>query len=92
VFLRHLRWAASQLGARGSGRLLDPTLVLLRLGDMPEGWRQIDERRWRTGRGGGGREPWAVRAREMRGVTAWRSFAAVPDGLWLWAQATPLAS
>jgi hypothetical protein len=90
VFLRHLRWAASQLGARGSGSLLDPTLVLLRLGDMPEGWRQIDERRWRTGRGG--REPWAVRAREMGGVTAWRSFAAVPDGLWLWAQATPLAS
>jgi hypothetical protein len=91
VLLHRLRWAASQLGARGSGRLLDPALVLLRLGDMPRGWRQIDERRWRTGRAGGG-EPWAARAREMGGVTAWRSFASVPDGLWLWAQATPLAS
>ncbi|MBJ7596758.1 hypothetical protein [Candidatus Nephthysia bennettiae] len=91
MLLHRLRWAASQLGARGGGRLLDPAVVLLRLSDMPGGWRRIDERRWRTGRSGG-REPWAVRAREMGGVTAWRSFAAVPDGLWLWAQATPLAS
>jgi hypothetical protein len=91
VLLHHIRWAVSQLGARGSGRLLDPASVLLRPGDMPDGWRQIDERRWRTGRAGG-REPWAARARELGGVTAWRSFASVPDGLWLWAQATPLAS
>src|SRR2546421_1280764 len=89
--LHHLRWAASQLRARGGGRLLDPALVLVRLGDLPGGWRLIDERRWRTGRAGG-REPWAARAREMGGVTGWRSFASASDGLWLWAQATPLAS
>jgi hypothetical protein len=28
----------------------------------------------------------------MGGVTGWRSFASASDGLWLWAQATPLAS
>jgi hypothetical protein len=90
VVLRRLRWVASQLGARGSGRLLEPAQVLLRLGDLPDGWRRIDERRWRTGRSGGA-EPWAARARELGGVTAWRSFAAARGGRWLWAQATPMA-
>jgi len=90
MVLRRLRWAASQIGARGSGRLLDPGEVLVRLSDLPGEWRQIDERRWRTGRAGGV-EPWVARARELGGVTAWRSFARDSGELWLWAQATPLA-
>jgi hypothetical protein len=90
MVLRRLRWVASQIGAKGSGRLLDPGEVLVRLTDLPGGWKQMDERRWRTGRTGGA-ESWVVRARELGGVTAWRSFAKDTGELWLWAQATPLA-
>ncbi len=63
--------------------------MLIGLEDLPPGWTMLDRRRWRTGIS---TELWAIRARQLGGVTAWRSFAAPSKRQWLWTQATPLAS
>jgi hypothetical protein len=63
--------------------------MLITLEDLPPGWKLLDERRWRTGLD---REPWAIRVRELGGLTAWRSFEASSSDRWLWVQATPLAN
>ena len=50
-----------------------PSRSIAEADDLPgSGWRVRDERTWRTGVGGD--EAWAGRAREMKSVTAWRSF------------------
>src|SRR3989442_2381741 len=87
--LRRLRLAASQIAVRTSRHLPEPRSVLLAPEDLAPGWRVLDERRWRTG---SGKEPWAVRVRELGGVTAWRSFVASSNDRWLWVQASPLAN
>jgi hypothetical protein len=63
--------------------------MLIRVEDLPDGWAVVDQRRWRTGRS---EEAWQVRARQLGGVTAWRSFANDSQDRWLWVQATPLAA
>jgi len=62
--------------------------MIIRLQDLPSGWKVLDQRRWRTGISN---EPWALRARKLGGVTAWRSFAAPSKRQGLWVQATPFA-
>jgi len=82
-----MRFVAAQLGSRkGRRRSLS---MLAEADDLPgSGWRVRDERTWRTGVGGD--EAWARRAREMKSVTAWRSFENAHR--WIWVQAIPLAS
>jgi len=87
--LRRLRLAASQIAVRTSRHLPEPRSMLLAPEDLAPGWRVLDERRWRTG---SGKQPWAVRVRELGGVTAWRSFVASSNDRWLWVQASPLAN
>jgi hypothetical protein len=86
--LRRLRFAISQIGVTASRHLPDPGGMIVALEDLPSGWKVVDERRWRSGVG---QERWAVRVRELGGLTAWRSFKAPSNDRWLWAQATPLA-
>lgn len=85
---RRLRLVISQLGVRRSRTLPEPRDMILGVEDLPAGWRVLDQRRWRTGVSS---EPWAVRARQLGGLTAWRSFAFSSEE-YLWVQATPLAS
>jgi len=56
-----------------------------------DGWRQIDERTWRTGESGSD-AGWAQRARERKSITGWRSFESKPTPRWVWVQVVPLAS
>ena len=84
--LRRLRLAIAQIGVRTSRDLPEPRGMLITLEDLPQGWKVLDERRWRTGVG---QEPWALRVRKLGGLTAWRSFSAPSNDRWLWAQATP---
>ena len=66
--------------------------MLLTLDDLPgEGWRALDERTWRTGRGGT-RTDWAKQARDAKSITAWRSFEQVGEQRGLWCEVVPLAS
>ena len=85
---RRLRFVISQLGVRRSRTLPEPRDMILGVEDLPAGWRVRDQRRWRTRVSS---EPWAVRARQLGGLTAWRSFAFSSEE-YLWVQATPLAS
>jgi hypothetical protein len=63
--------------------------MLLDLNDLPDGWKVLDQRRWRTGLTSA---PWALRVKRVGGVTAWRSFQSGVGVEALWVQASPLAS
>jgi hypothetical protein len=56
-----------------------------------DGWTLLDEQTWRTGRMGKVSD-WGVRAREIKSVTALRSFAQDDKFRWLVTQVIPLAS
>lgn len=88
--LRRLRWVKATLGSKpGSRAVLD---TLLAADDLPGGgWEQRDERTWRTGEAGP-ETSWAIRARDVGSVTAWRSFERRDGSQGLWCQLTPLAS
>jgi hypothetical protein len=85
-----MRWVLAGMGAKaGKAESLS---LLVEVSDLPgSGWRQIDERTWRTGSGGSD-EGWAARAQEMNSITAWRSFESKSDQRWIWAQVAPMAS
>ena len=87
--MRRLRFGVGQLLVRPSRHLLEPRDVILSLGDLPPGWRALDQRRWRTGISD---QPWAQRARQLGSVTAWRSFESPAERQWLWVQASPFAN
>ena len=87
--MQRLRFAISQLGVTRSDKLPEPLPMLLALDDLPAGWEVRDQRRWRTGQAP---TPWSQRARQLGGVTAWRSFESTADERWLWTEAIPLAS
>jgi hypothetical protein len=63
--------------------------MLLDVADLPPGWKVLDQRRWRTGQTA---VDWSRRAKQLGGVTAWRSFESPAEARWLWVQAVPLAS
>jgi hypothetical protein len=79
----------SQIAVPRSRVLPEPLPMLLDLQDLPDGWSILDQRRWRTGIT---QAPWALRTKQVGGVTAWRSFQSATDGKWLWVQASPLAN
>lgn len=56
-----------------------------------DGWNQMDEQTWRTGRMGRASE-WGARAREMQSVTAVRSFEQRGASRWLVTEVIPLVS
>ena len=58
---------------------------------VSEGWKRVDERSWRTGRTGTPSE-WGLRARELKSITAWRSFEQKAASKWLWTEVVPLSS
>lgn len=83
-----LRWIAAQIGRKtGSQTAFE---LLPTAADLPgAGWKQVDQRTWRTGTTDAA---WATRAREAGSLTAWRSFASPDNSTWLWIQVVPLAS
>jgi hypothetical protein len=87
---RRARWVLAQLGRKPGAE--DVLAMLLTARDLPGGgWKQADQRTWRSGEA----DPdsaWARRARDIRSVTAWRSFENAGTSRWLWCQVTPLAS
>lgn len=87
--MQRMWWAISQLGVRRSSHLPEPLPMLLDVTDLPDGWTVLDQRRWRTGL-----DPslWSQRAKELGGVTAWRSFQSAAKESWLWTEAIPLTS
>lgn len=87
--MRRLRFLFSQIATPRSTQLPEPLAMLLDTEDLPSGWAVQDQRRWRTGVA---TSPWSVRAKELGGITAWRSFQSVQEGQWLWVEAIPLAS
>ena len=87
--MQRLRFAISQLGVPRSSKLPEPLPMLISLDDLPASWKVMDQRRWRTGLTA---TPWSQRARQLGGVTAWRSFESTVEGRWLWTEAIPLAS
>lgn len=89
AIMQRVRWALSQVAVPRSGTLPEPLPMILDVGDLPSGWSVIDQRRWRTGQTPA---PWSVRAKQLGGVTVWRSFQSTVEGRWLWAEAIPLAS
>jgi hypothetical protein len=81
----------NQIGARVPAGSLDPRDLLLTTADLPgAGWRQLDQRLWRTGKSGG--TEWERIARESKSVAGWRSFEQREAQRWIWAQATSLPS
>jgi hypothetical protein len=87
--MQRLRWAIAQIGVPRSSELPEPLPMLLDLADLPAGWKVLDQRRWRTGLTP---MPWSQRAKQLGGVTAWRSFESTSEGKGLWTEAMPLAS
>jgi hypothetical protein len=87
---RRLRFGFAQLGPKPGGKVV--LAKLLTSEELPgSGWRKLDERTWRTGeieKDAG----WAVRARDIGSITAWRSFEQKSDFCWIWVQAVPLAT
>ena len=77
----------------GSKRGAERTFrILPEVSDLDgEGWKVLDEKRWRTGRMGNVSD-WGVRARQAGSVTAWRSFEQTGASRWMWTEAIPLAS
>jgi hypothetical protein len=59
--------------------------------ELGEGWRQLGEHTWRTGRMGKASD-WAVRARKLKSVTAIRSFEQATASRSLTTQVVPAAS
>jgi hypothetical protein len=55
------------------------------------GWTVLDQRAWKTGKSGSD-EAWALRARQAKLVTVWRSFEQPLPHRWLWTQVTQLVS
>lgn len=87
--MQRLRLAIAQIGVPLSSNLPEPLPMLLDLADLPAGWKVLDQRRWRAGLTPA---PWSQRAKQLAGVTAWRSFESTSEGRWLWTEAMPLAS
>jgi hypothetical protein len=87
--MQRVRWAIGQIAVPSSGRLPEPMPMLLDVPDLSPGWKVLDQRRWRTGQTPA---DWSRRAKQLGGVTAWRSFESPAEARWLWVQAVPLAS
>jgi hypothetical protein len=87
--VRRLRFAFRQIAVARSTKLPEPLAMLLDVEDLPSGWARLDQRRWRTGVAD---SPWSARAKQLGGVTGWRSFQSAREGQWLWVEAMPLAS
>src|ERR1700734_3527330 len=89
VYVPNFKFLYAMLGPKpGADRSLK---MLPSTADMPgERWRLLDERTFRTGRMGRVTE-YGKRARELRSVTAFRSFEQADDR-WLWAEVIPLAN
>lgn len=87
---RRLRFGLAQLGPKPGRKVV--LRKLLTPQELPGGgWRTLDERTWRTGeieKDAG----WAVHAREIGSITAWRSFEQESNSCWVWVQAVPLAT
>jgi hypothetical protein len=56
-----------------------------------DGWKVVDEQRWRTGRMGKVQD-WGVRARQIRSVTAIRSFEQIGASRWVSTEVIPRSS
>ena len=91
----HLRYLAGFAAAkltREDGAIAPPRDMVLRLDDLPDGWRSRGSREFRTGMAGGGEE-WAARVRAAKGRSLVASYQFGKD-LWTWviSQAIPLVS
>jgi hypothetical protein len=83
------KFVYAKLGSRRGGE--HSLRMLPDASDLGDGWKVFREQTWRTGRMGRALD-WGVRAREMRSVTAYRSFEQTGASRSLWAEVMPLAT
>lgn len=89
ALVERLRWRASHVSAKRTASEFERVLNVDSLGGGS--WKVLDQRAWKTGQSSAD-EPWALRARQAKLITVWRSFEQSSPSRWLWVQVTPLAS